>query len=217
VLRFIHRERTRVKSRSTAIVVTLAVVLCAAAPAFAADEPNTKVSQYNLGDQTLSINAGLMLPLFLLPSGTWLLGTTDATGSSPHLTPGVVGSLCWMAYVTPDIRVGAELCGDAMWSPNKNTLLMLPLLAKASYIFTFYPFELPLSFAVGMNVVKYTNLYNIDLLIRPGASLYWTYDASWSFGLNVNYWLDMQFDTSTPANSRIGNFLEISLSALYHY
>ena len=35
-------------------------------------------------------------------------------------------------------------------------------------------------------------------------------------GLNLAWWWDMQF-ASDPAQSRIGNFLEASLSALYHY
>jgi hypothetical protein len=179
-----------------------------ASPLFAADAPKNQVSQYALGDQTLAINAGLFFPLFLMPTGTPLL-----SGSPPQLSLGGLGSLSWAVYVAPQVRIGAELGGAFTFSPNGNLLLMLPILAKASYAFTVYPFEIPVTFGLGMNILKYVDQYYVDLLIRPGASLYWIFNSSWSFGLNLNYWLDFQFSS----NFRVGNFLEVSLSALYHY
>jgi len=195
------------------IIVALVLALsCCAAPAFSADEaaaPST--SQYSLGDQTMSLNAGAFLPLFDLPSGVVFMG-----GSPPQLTPGAAGSLSWAAYVAPQVRVGADVAGSFTLSPNANVLLMLPLIAKASYIVSFYPFEVPITLGVGANIVKYTSLSTLDLLLRPGAGLYWIYNSSWSFGLNLNYWLDMQFNTD-PTKTRYGSFLEISLAALYHF
>ena len=194
---------------AVALVLALA---CAPAPVFAADDsggPST--SQYSLGDQTMSINAGVFLPLFLLPSGVILMA-----GSPPQLTPGAVGSLSWAAYVAPQIRIGVDIAGNFTLSPNSNVLLMLPFIGKASYIFSFYPFEVPLTFGIGANIVKYTSLSTIDLLLRPGAGFYWVYNSSWSFGANLNYWFDMQFNTN-PSKSRYGSFLEFSLSALYHF
>jgi hypothetical protein len=183
-------------------------------PGFAANAPGGQPSQYSLGDQTLSINAGLFIPLFLLPTGTWLLAPSSSKGP-PHLSLGGVGSFSWAAYVGPQIRVGLDIGGTFTFSPNVNALLMLPMLAKASYVFTLYPFEIPVSFAAGMNIIKYVDQTTIDLLLRPGASLYWIFNSSWSFGVNLNYWFDMQL--ADPANSRVANFLEFSLSALYHY
>ena len=187
------------------------VLACASAPIFAADNSGTSSSQYALGDQTMSINAGLFVPLFLLPSGTVLLA-----GSPPQLTLGAVGSLSWAAYVTPRIRLGADVAGNFTLSPNSNVLLMLPFVVKGTYIFTFYPFEVPLTMGIGMNILKYTSMSTIDLLLRPGAAFYWIYNSSWSFGVNLNYWFDMQFNTN-PTLTRYGNFLEFSLSALYHF
>jgi hypothetical protein len=67
-----------------------------------------------------------------------------------------------------------------------------------------------------MNIISYVDQHYFDFVIRPGASFYYIFNSSWSFGLNVNYWIDMQF-SSTAGQSRTGNFLETSLSALYHY
>ena len=196
-------------ARTARIIVLIAAALGAAGPAaFAADQAG---SQYSLGDQTMSINAGMFVPLFVLPSGVWLL-----SGSPPQLSLGATGSLSWAAYVTPQIRVGADVAGSFGLSPNSNILLMLPFVIKASYVFTFYPFEVPLTMGIGANIAKYTTLSSIDLLLRPGVAFYWIYNSSWSFGANLNYWFDMQFNTN-PSLTRYGNFLEFSLSALYHF
>jgi hypothetical protein len=186
------------------------VVLFACSPLFAADSGNVP-SQYTLGDQTMSINAGLMIPLFLLPTGTVLLA-----GSPPHLSLGGVGSLSWAAYIAPRIRIGAEIGGSFTFDPNLNALLMLPILVKGTYVFSLYPFEIPVTLSTGMNILSYVDQHYIDFVVRPGASLYYIFNSSWSFGVNLNYWIDMQF-SSTAGQSRTGNFLETSLSALYHY
>ncbi|HYW82075.1 MAG TPA: hypothetical protein VFB30_02395 [Spirochaetia bacterium] len=191
-------------------LVCAIVVLFACTPLFAADSGNTP-SQYTLGDQTMSINAGLFIPLFLLPTGTVLLA-----GSPPHLSLGGVGSLSWAAYIAPQVRIGAEIGGSFTFDPNLNALLMLPILVKGTYVFSLYPFEIPVTLATGMNILSYVDQHYIDFVVRPGASLYYMFNASWSFGVNLNYWIDMQF-SSKAGQSRTGNFLETSLSALYHY
>jgi hypothetical protein len=213
-----------VKNRLLALLAAVVLSLWAgptlwaqdAAPGAPAENPGTKpqpkpkepTPQYTLGDQTLSINAGLFVPLFFLD---YQFGA-----ASTHLTVGGAGSLNWMAYVNRWMRVGIEVGGMFAFSPNMNVLLSVPITAKASYVFSTYPFEIPVSLAVGMNIVKYIDASTIDLLLKPGVSGLWAFNADWSFGLNLNYWWSMQF--ANPASEgRIGNFLEISLCALYHY
>ncbi len=211
-------------SRLLALLAAAALLLCAGPASWAEDapagapaepvpaapkeKPAQPTPQYALGDQTLSINAGLFVPLFFLDY---------QFGSAPtNLTVGGVGSLNWMAYVTSAIRVGIEVGGMFAFSPNMNVLLSVPITAKASYVFSAYPFEIPVSLGVGMNIVKYIDASTIDLLIKPAVSGLWAFNADWSFGVNLAWWWSMQF--SSPATeSRIGNFLEISLCALYHY
>jgi hypothetical protein len=196
-----------------AFAAIIALLLLCAFPAVAQETPEEETapvtSAYALGDQVLSISLGPFIPLFYLP---------NVGPEGTNLTVGGTGSLAWSAYLTSAIRIGAEIGGVFAFSrPNTNTLLMLPILARAQYVFTFYPFEIPISLGLGMNIVKYGELRNIDLLIKPGASVMWIFDSKWSFGLNVAWWMDMQFYTSDPTQNRMGNFLEVSLSALYHY
>lgn len=196
------------KKRFLSIAVAAALLVCALAPLAAQEKEKEPPPQYTLGDQTFSINAGLFVPLFFL---TWQFAAAPT-----KLTLGGAGSLNWMAYVNSWLRLGIEVGGMFAFSPNGNTLLALPITAKASYVLSAYPFEVPFSLGVGMNVVKYIDQSTIDLILKPGVSGLWAYNASWSFGLNATYWWSMQF-SNTPAQGRIGNFLELSLSALYHY
>jgi hypothetical protein len=163
---------------------------------------------YSLGDQTLAISGGMFVPLYFL---------SYAGAAAPtQLSLGGMGSLQWQAYLSSMFRIGLEVGGVFAFSPNMNVLLMLPVTAKVSYVMSFYPFEVPLSLGLGMNVVKYSDQSNVNLLVKPGASFFWIFNSSWSFGLNAVYWWDMQF-APTADQSRIGNFLEVSLTALYHY
>jgi hypothetical protein len=198
-----------VNTRMLSLVAAVALLGAALVPAWAQDAKEVEPPpQYSLGDQTLSINAGFLVPLFFLGYDGSVAGT--------NLTLGGAGSLNWMAYVNSWLRVGIEVGGMFAFSPNGNTLLALPITAKASYVFAFYPFEIPVSLGLGMNIVKYIDTSTIDFILKPGVSGLWAFNASWSFGLNATYWWSMQF-SDPPSEGRIGNFLELTLCALYHY
>jgi hypothetical protein len=183
-----------------ACAAMLAALLFCALPAAAQEPPKTEtepvVSTYGLGDQTIAISLGPYFPLFYLSSAGSSLTNLKVLGGA--------ASIAWSAYVTNAIQIGGEIGGAFAFSdPNWNTLLMLPILFKAQYVMTFYPFEVPLSLGVGMNILKYGELRNIDLLIKPGASLLWIYDSKWSFGATLAWWWDMQF----PRDKDTGEFV----------
>ncbi|RKX86722.1 MAG: hypothetical protein DRP57_00925 [Spirochaetes bacterium] len=166
---------------------------------------------YSLGDQTLSINGGLFVPLFFQE----FTGAVHVT----NLTPGGVGSLQWNTYLKRNITLGIEVGGVFAFSPNFNMLLLLPITVKASYIFTYFPFDFPVFLGTGIDIAKYQDNIHVDFMLKPGFSTYWRYNTSWSFGVNTVYWWILQPATGNQPKDegRMGNFLEISLSALYHF
>jgi hypothetical protein len=187
------------------------VVLLAVHPAFGQQGETQPEAPplYSLGDQTMTATLGLFVPLFFLSYQPAVIPT--------NLTLGGAGSLGLQAYLNSSLRIGGEIGGMFALSPNLNALLAASFLAKATYtLFSFYPFEVPVSLGAGISIVKYQDASTIDPLLKPGVSLFWIFNSSWSFGLNAAYWWDMQFATD-PSRSRVGNFLEISVSALYHY
>ncbi len=165
--------------------------------------------QYSLGDQTFAVTLGGFIPLFFM---SWQPATFNT-----QLSPGGLGFLQWQAYVSPSIRVGADLGGMFSFDVNLMPLFELQLVARGSYVFSLYPLEIPVSLGIGATLVSYQGNTTFDPIIKPGVSVFWVFNSSWSFGLNVVYWWDMMFNTTAPDHSRVGNFLEISLSALYHF
>lgn len=196
-----------------AFLFCLALAAVPTAPAWAQEAqpeaPEQPVLQptRTLGDQVFQIAVGPMIPLFF----------QSLTGVAPTgLTLGGAGSLQWNAYVSRDWRVGIEVGGMFAFSRRSNTLLMVPITARAVYTLSAYPFEFPLFAGLGINVVKYIDDVYVDPIFKPGIGAYWQFDVTWSFGLNLTYWW-VPHISSTPSDTRFGNFLEISLSVLYNF
>jgi hypothetical protein len=111
----------------------------------------------------------------------------EGSFSGTNLSLGGVGSLQWAAYINN---------------------------------FRFYPFEVPLSISAGINFTRLSDHFQILPIMKPGASFYWNYDYEWGFGLNLIWWWTPNvYFGPTPSSSqtRFGNFLEITLSAMYHF
>jgi hypothetical protein len=176
------------------------------------DEEEIFVPVYGLGDSTMRINLGLFLPLGFMGGGeSW---------DWANLTPGGVGSIAVDAYLSDNVTIGGELGGSFSFTPNRRTLWMVPIAFRASYILRWYPFEVPLTAGVGMNISKVDDNPHVDFFLKAGGTFQWNYSSEWAFGLNLFYWMVPQIyfpwsEAGTDA-TRIGNFLEITLSALYH-
>ena len=195
------------------VFLLLATNICIFSQEMITEVITEPLPSYSLGDQTLSINGGLFVPLFFQSLDLRVHGT--------NLTPGAAGSIIWKTYINNNFTLGMEIGGMFAFSRLNfpNLLLMLPLTIQGAYIMSMYPFEFPLYLGIGIDVVRYLELTHFDLILKPGFSAFWVYDSSWSFGLNCVYWWIFQpiLDTNYQNQTRAGNFLEISLSALYHF
>jgi hypothetical protein len=125
----------------------------------------------------------------------------------------------WHAYVSRAFRLGIEVGGSFSFGVNARALVMLPITVKAGYLLSASRFEFPLFLALGGNIIRYREWSHIDFIAKAGLGGYWRYDANWSFGLNLVWWLDFQATTENqpPEQARMGNFLEISPSLFYHF
>ena len=147
----------------TKTVLLLILIAFLAVPALSqsADDPEELfVPVYSLGDQTLRINLGMFAPLFYF-------GGPDGPAPS-NLTLGGAGSLAWESYITGNFTVGVEVGGSFSFTPNTRALFMVPIAARASYIFSFYPFDVPVSVAAGMNFSRLGDLQKIDPFVKAG-------------------------------------------------
>jgi hypothetical protein len=206
--------------RAGLLALLLMMSLVAAPAALAQNGPETEpeeeelfVPSYSLGDQTLAINLGLFVPLF------YALGPDGVAPA--NLSLGGAGSLEWGTYLSNETKLGLEVGGSFSFTPNARALFLVPIVANATYIFQAYPFEFPATVGLGMSFARLDDLLKIDPFVKAGGSFYWNYSAQWAFGVNLNYWFIPQvYAAGSEAGadeSRLGNFLELTLSALYHF
>ena len=192
------------------LVVALTVLL-ALPTAFAQEAGPAPVEYYTMGQQSLQLSAGLFIPLFF---------QSFEGGAFPaNLSLGGVGAIQWSVHLGNNWLVGLEVSGSVSRSPLENYLLMLPITLKGSYIFYLFPVEIPVSLGVGLNLIKYQTQSHIDLILKPSVSPMWKYNSSWSFGLNIEWWMDFQFATGTqdPGRARLGHFLSLMPTAQYNF
>jgi hypothetical protein len=173
-----------------------------------------KVDYYSLGDQCFSISAGLYIPLFFLD-----LTPDDGNDAAAvtNLTVGGTGSLMYEAYLNNNIKLGMEVGGMFAYSPNMNPFFMVPITARIGYEFHFGQFSMPIYLGTGINIITYQDYSNVQLLFKPGISLFWNFNSSWAFGANLVYWIAPEIIFEDPDQNRIGNFMDFTISAQYHF
>ncbi len=193
------------------------ILLAATAFAQAPEDEEIFVPTYSLGDQTLAINLGLFAPLFITGGAE---GISDGI-TRPNLTLGGVGSIAWGSHLTNEIKLGVEVGGSFSFTPNRRPLFLVPITFESSYLLQAYPLEFPVTLGLGMSFARLGEDLKLDPFIRPGGGIYWNYSSQWAFGAKLRYWIIPQIYSARSEagrdESRIGNFLELSLSALYRF
>ena len=176
---------------------------------FGAEESVVALPGHELGDQMFSIRAGILLPLF------WQdLGGNEILPANSSI--GAAGALQWNFYLTGSLRLGIDIGLAFGVDINSNLYNMIPISFRTTYIFSISRFEFPVSLCVGMNILNHLENYDIGLIIRPEAGMFYRYDANFSFGLNIGYWWTLEFPVKDdPATA--GNFLDITPALLYHF
>ena len=170
-----------------------------------------------LGDQFLNIALGLQIPLII----------QNPTGQPPtspiNLELGGSGALAWGAFLGNNFSLGIDISASYSGDINGKGFFAVPIGIHGDYFFRFAPFELPIHLGLGLHILSYNDIVSVGMMIKTGLSFYWNAFEDWSFGLNVMYWwlpeLYLDSDPNTPPSSmnRFGNFLEITLSAMYNF
>lgn len=199
-------------------LATVLAALITAAQAVPQEQPLAVTDIYTLGHQTLSLSPGLLLPLFTYLPGDQV-DSENVTGT--NLSPGGHISLRWNAFVNPRLAIGAEVGGMFAIDRHGEALLMVPATVRMSYLFSFAQFDVPLFANAGLGFMKLADLFNVSLILRPGVSFHYRYDANWSFGGTVSFWMIYEplwnDPPPEPAQNAIATFVDISPQIVYHF
>lgn len=205
--------RKQLKSLFAAIFALLAIAALSAQEKgdklpIESDWAGASPTLYNPGDQTFSISLGMIQPLFYQRA--------DGTAAEMKSYTGGAGSLSYNYFLTPNFALGGEFGGMFSSTLGGNMLFIMPFGLRATFQFVLSPFEFPISLMVGGASQGYLSTNYFGLIVKPGAGAYWRYSPDWSFGVNATYWWVPQFTASTDTTI-YGNFLELTLTARYHF
>lgn len=161
------------------------------------------------GDRALTIHMGPVFP------EAFQSFTGSIAGS--NLTVGGTLGIDLDFYLNDGFTLGGGLKGKASFSPNGNTLFMVPITFRTGYEFKAYPFSFPVSLAAGFSFTNYLTDTSFDPLLIPSVGAYWNMNSSWSFGLDTSQWIVFQPFYSKPSDGRIGYFADLTVGAIYHF
>lgn len=181
-----------------------------------AEEPTSRPPgiTHILGDQSMTFSLGGFIPLFFIRLAD---GTVEAT----NMVFGAKGSLQYNTYLAHTWLLSFELAGALGFTPNFNIYWSLPLTAKISYIWYLAPLELYFTLGLGANFQSFLGFSRVDFITRPEMGIYFLLDTKLKLGLSFSYWFNPQFasaeqEATKPGQSRIGNFMDVSISLIYH-
>jgi len=181
-------------------------------PEYETDWGDYTADLYTTGDQTVTVSLGVIFPTVFASNGNiWEPG-------QPKIDPPVGGGgfLAYSYYLNSLFFVGGEIGGMFFPTIAKNTLFLVFLGAKAGIQLNIWKLEFPISLAVGMSWHTHLSQTNYGLYLKGGFGAYYRAMPSWSFGLTANwYWMPER--PADPAKNVDGNFIDLMLSARYHF
>ena len=172
-----------------------------------------EASRYAAGNMTFSMTLGVIFPVVF--AGEGLSNEDQKIGLS---TVGGSGTLAFNFFISPHIFVGAELSGMFNSTRGGNTLFIVPFGLRIGYQFIIGRFEFPISLMAGAAQQIYTDKRYFGFILKPGASIFWRFNPDWSFGLNSVWYFVPQWRPKDDYEQKVnGNFVELTLSARYHF
>ncbi|MBI9105551.1 MAG: hypothetical protein JEZ04_02340 [Spirochaetales bacterium] len=202
------------------ILLLLCLLTLLSVNVFAKDGEQTDdylgVTAYSPGEQIFSLNAGAIIPLFTIataaPDGTDIINPLISTNL------GIVGGLKWGSFIADNFYLGIDLTG-MFTSSSTRTLSMIPISFTTGYYFIAWPFEFPIYLNTGFSFNTLGDYFTITPCIRPGLGAYWNITEEWAVGLNAEYWFipEIYFSGNYVEQSLIANFLQISLTGVFHF
>jgi hypothetical protein len=166
---------------------------------------------FGRGDQIFVISLGTIFPVLFINTYDW--SRIRDHGVSPV---GGTGSLSYNFFLGRNIFIGGEIGGSFIGTRGGNMLYMIPLGFRFGYQFSHWRFEFPLTLAVGMAWQRFLNQGYYGLYAKIGAAVFYRFSTDWSFGIQSNWYWFPQW-TDVPSRNIDGNFVNLTLSARYHF
>jgi hypothetical protein len=198
------------------VLLCIAALASVSAGAYAQENAKDSSQDYfgglhKKGSQLISLSTGTNIPLFIVPADS------SAT-QSVTLGVGAGFNLSYQYFIANRIAVGGTLAGAFNTTIAGRTLFTAPITGEASYWWGVAPLEFMVALHTGIDIMRLSGDGMITPFAKAGFGVFMQASNAWSVGGQAYWWFVPEFHTGTYTNlTRYGNFLEISISAIYHF
>lgn len=196
-------------------IVIICVLMTLVSPLWAqnneAEASKAVIETQRQGSQTIAISVGGNVPLFILPKDP------DAT-ESVTLGVGASFGLQYQYFIANHISLGGSLYGSFSSTIAGQSLFVAPISAHAAYWWDAAPMEYTAGMDLGMTVMRLSGDGMLTPFAKLGGGAYYKIDEAWYIGGQSYFWFIPELHTGSNAGlTRYGAFLEVSVSAVYHF
>jgi hypothetical protein len=163
---------------------------------------------YSRGDQTFTISIGVIFPTVFFQNSKTITHNINVVGGT--------GRLSYNYFFSPHFFVGGEIGGMFDYTLRENTLFIIPIGVRAGYQFILKRFEFPLALTLGIAPQRFLDYSYLGFFVKPSAAAYFRFNPDWSFGITTDWWWIPQRPEEKD-KSVDGNFIDVTLSARYHF
>lgn len=187
----------------------------ASAPSVGSDEEQPLFAPFVRGDQTLSLAAGVDIPLFLS------VPAKSSSTSASTLYSGGLFSFGYQYFLTKSLAIGGTIDGAFNGTIAGRTLFVAPLSFRTAYWWDFSPFEVCAAVEAGAYLMSLdsggTSEVAVDPFAKAGGGAYWRVSRGWSIGLQTYFWFLPEIKTAGDMGlDAYSGFLEVAIAAFYH-
>lgn len=198
--------------RSLPLTVLIAV-MALGVQAFAQDEQaplaSSTFSSFEKGDGILSLSIGTVVPL-------GFYNTSAAGFENANSTAGFAFALSYAGFLNESWALAGDLSGGYISTVNDDRLFIAPLSLRMIRAFPIGSFVIAPTTGLGIAISALGDKKHVDALLKAGSSFYWKASSDMSYALNIFGNIIPQIMTKFPENTRVGFFLEATLSVAYH-
>lgn len=198
---------------SKKLLAAIMAIACAGALTVGAQENTGNSSEIlrEKGDQSITIQAGGFVPLFVLDS-------TGALIPSSNMYPGASFDVQYRYMLDNHIGLGGSISGSFVTTIGGGTLFFAPIGATVAWVGGGDPLEYEVFAELGMNIIRLYGNGLIEPYAKLGAGVSHYVALAWDIGLKVAWCFFPEFHLGTYSNlNSYANFLEFSIGASYHF
>jgi hypothetical protein len=141
-----------------------------------------------------------------------------------HFSPpvgGIIGPLAYSYYFNAHFFIGGEIGFYFNYTLGQNVVYFIPIGLRTGWQFTISRFEIPLNVTIGVVPQRYLTFGYAGLFIKSGVSVFFRFNANWSFGL-ANEWgwypeWPKDNGKRVPHKDINAFFTSVTLAARYHF